>query len=48
MKMKQKYITFLKNLQGIKKTDIELFANISAYFLTQVKLTEQEKKTIND
>jgi len=38
----------LKNLQGIKKTDIELFANISAYFLTQVKLTEQEKKTIND
>lgn len=37
-----------KNLQGIKKTDIELFANISAYFLTQVKLTEQEKKIIND
>lgn len=37
----------LNNLQDLKSKDIELFSHICAYFLTQVKLNEQEKKAIN-
>lgn len=45
VKTDREYI--IKNLKGVKTSDVELFSHICAYFLTREKLTDAEKKQIN-